>query len=105
MQKFHGIVADQILTVTEPARLQVSGALQLKNWTGMRFIVETSTSLMDWTALAGVTNAAGMLPFNDPDAGNFPPLLSRFSAVASRCASGETVSRGGTTHSSPNFPA
>ena len=81
VQELHDVAAKQSLTVTEPVRLQAtgSGAFQFKSWTGMRFTVETSTNLMDWTALASMTNAASTVPFNDPAAANFAQRFYRVS--------------------------
>ena len=67
----------QFLTVTEPARLQVSGpgAFRVQSWKGMAFEVQASADLKQWSPVTTVTNLAGTLEFTDPAAAN---LMQRF---------------------------
>ena len=67
----------QSLTLTEPARLQVSGpgAFRVQSWKGMAFDVQASTDLKQWSPVTTVTNLTGTLEFTDPDAAN---LMRRF---------------------------
>ena len=44
VQEFHDVAPKQLLTLTEPARLQSSGpgAFRIQSWKGMAFEVQTS---------------------------------------------------------------
>ncbi len=79
VQEFHNVPANQILTVTEPARLQVTGQgqFQIRSWTGQKFHVEASTDLAEWTPLATVTNLTGVAQSSDTDAANLPRRFYR----------------------------
>ena len=67
----------QFLTITDPARLQVSGpgAFRVQSWKGMAFAVQASIDLKQWPPVTTVTNLTGTLEFTDPDAAN---LMRRF---------------------------
>jgi len=58
VQELRDVPANQTLTVTEPARLQMPqpGQLHIQCWKGMVFGIETSSNLLTWTPLATVTN-------------------------------------------------
>ena len=62
----------QFLTVTEPARLQVSGpgAFRVQSWKGMAFEVQASIDLKQWLPVIIVTNLTGTLEFTDLAATN-----------------------------------
>ena len=77
MQELHDVAPKQFLTVTEPARLQVSGpgAFRVQSWKGMAFEVQASIDLKQWSPVTTVTNLTGTLEFTDPDAAN---LMQRF---------------------------
>jgi hypothetical protein len=70
VQELQNVTANQILTVTEPARLKVSGpgAFRVQSWKGMAFEVQASIDLKQWSPLTTVTNLTGTLEFTDPDA-------------------------------------
>ena len=72
----------QYLTVTEPARLQMTqaGQLQIQCWKGMSYSIECSSNLAAWTPLATVTNLnlTGGIQWTDPDA---PGQSTRFYRV------------------------
>ena len=59
----------KFLTLTESARLQVSGAgtFRVQSWKGMAFDVQASTDLNQWSPVSTVTNLTGTLEFTDPD--------------------------------------
>ena len=75
------MAANQFLTVTEPARLKMSGpgAFRVQSWKGMAFEVQASTELDQWSPVTTVTNLTGTLEFTDPDAAN---LMRRFYRAA-----------------------
>jgi hypothetical protein len=77
VQELRDIAANQFLTVTEPAQLQVSGPgeFRVQSWKGMAFEVQASTNLIQWSPMTTVTNLTGTLEFTDPDAANH---LQRF---------------------------
>jgi enediyne biosynthesis protein E4 len=70
VQEIEDVAANQILKVTEPARLvpQSKGGFQIQCWTGQSFEVQASTDLVNWTPVATVTNETGTLVFEDMDA-------------------------------------
>jgi hypothetical protein len=72
VQELQNVAANQLLTVTEPARLQALGAgvLRIQSWKGMSFQVQTSTDLNRWSTGTTVTNLTGTLEFTDPNAVN-----------------------------------
>ena len=76
MQELYNVAANQILTVTEPARLQVigQGQFRIPSWAGQKFRVdvEASTDLADWIPFEIVTNVSGTIQFNDAAAPTFP---------------------------------
>ena len=67
VQELNEVDVNQILTVTEPARLipQAAGGFEIKSWVNQSFDVLVSTDLVDWTTLTTVTNATGTLVFED----------------------------------------
>ena len=70
--ELHGVAPKQFLTVTEPARLQVSrpGTFRVRSRKGMAFEVQASIDLEQWSHATIVTNLTGTLGFTDPDAAN-----------------------------------
>jgi hypothetical protein len=72
VQELQNVTANQILTVTEPARLQMlgAGAFRIQSWKGMAFEVQASTDLEQWSPVFTVTNLTGTLEFTDPNAAN-----------------------------------
>lgn len=77
VQELHNVAANQILTVTEPAKLEpffnvANGAVELKvkSWPGFVDQIQASTNLIDWTQLTTLTNLSGVLQFSDAAAGN-----------------------------------
>jgi hypothetical protein len=70
VQEFADVPANQILTVTEPARLipQGAGAFQIQCWLGQTFAVEMSTDLITWSWVENITNDTGVLLFTDAEA-------------------------------------
>jgi len=72
VQTLTNLAPQQILTVTEPARLvaQGPGQAQVQSWKGMAFELEASTDLVEWASLGTLTNLDGTLKFSDPDAAN-----------------------------------
>ena len=79
VQELHHIAPRQILTVTEPARLDpvVAGTFAVRSWKGMPFEIQAATNLMDWTSVATVTNLDGTLKFEDPNAISHPRRFYR----------------------------
>ena len=67
VQELKDVAPNQILTVTEPARLipQGAGAFQIQCWINQAFDVEASTDLAGWSNVATVTNLTGTLVFED----------------------------------------
>jgi len=72
VQELHEVVPKQFLTLTEPARLQVSGpgVFRVQSWKGMAFEMQASTDLQEWSSVTTVTNLTGTLEVSDPDAAN-----------------------------------
>jgi hypothetical protein len=70
VQELQDLPVRQYLTVTEPTKLEVSGtnAFRIRSWRGMAFDVQASQDLLDWQAVATVTNLTGMLEFPDANA-------------------------------------
>jgi hypothetical protein len=70
VQELRDVPADQILTVIEPVRLEVTGPgrLQFRTWRGHVLTVEASSDLTMWSPVATVTNLTGTAEFADPDA-------------------------------------
>jgi hypothetical protein len=70
VQELKDVDANQILTVTEPARLipQGAGAFRIQCWINQAFDVEASTDLTGWSNVATVTNLTGTLVFDDTEA-------------------------------------
>jgi hypothetical protein len=81
VQELQKVAPNQILTVTEPSRLQVlgAGAFRVQSWKGMAFEVQASTDLKQWSPVTTVTNLSGTLELTDPDAANH---LQRFYRVS-----------------------
>ena len=67
VQELVDVPVNQILTVTEPARLipQGAGAFQIQNWINQAFDVEASTDLTGGSNVATVTNLTGTLVLQD----------------------------------------
>ena len=77
VQELHRVAANQILTVTEPPRLEPSVTLtnglvelKVKSWKGFAYGIDGSSDLKNWTRLTTLTNLAGTLSFADPAATN-----------------------------------
>lgn len=81
VQELHNVPVDQILTVIEPVRLQVTGrgTLEFRSWKGHVFAVEASPDLSAWSTLTTVTNTNGLIRFSDEKILSFP---NRFYRVA-----------------------
>jgi len=71
VQELTNVPANQILTVTEPSRLQALGAgrVRIQCWKGQKSEAQVSNDLSAWTSLGVFTNETGRLEFTDPDAG------------------------------------
>jgi hypothetical protein len=69
VQELRDVPANQILTVTEPVRLQTTGPGQFhfRGWLGQVFTVEASADLTAWDAITTVTNLTGAVDFADPN--------------------------------------
>jgi hypothetical protein len=83
VQELKDVAPDQILTVTEPARLipQGAGEFQIQSWINQAFDVEASTDLTSWSNVATVTNLTGTLVFEDAEADEY---ASRYYRVLAR---------------------
>jgi hypothetical protein len=83
VQELKDVAPDQILTVTEPARLipQGAGEFQIQSWINQAFDVEASTDLTGWSNVATVTNLTGTLVFEDAEADEY---ASRYYRVLAR---------------------
>jgi hypothetical protein len=70
VQELKDVARDQILTVTEPARLipQSAGGFRIQCWINQTFDVRASTDLVDWSTVTTVTNTTGTLVFEDTEA-------------------------------------
>ena len=79
VQELKNVPVKQYLTVTEPARLQMTqpGQLQIRCWKGMSYSIECSSNLTAWTPMATVTNVTGALQWTDPDAPGSSPRFYR----------------------------
>ncbi len=77
------MTANQILTITEPARLVPLGPdeFQIRCWKGMQFEVQESADLQTWASLGTVTNETGTLVFKDSQG---EPQTACFYRVVSR---------------------
>jgi hypothetical protein len=82
VQELQNVGVNQILTVTEPPRLQAvrvqpdgSLQLQLAGAAGFRYEVQTSSNLSSWTPRMIVTNTSRTMLVTDPSATN---ALSRY---------------------------
>ena len=83
VQELRDVPAKQTLTVTEPARLQMtgSGTFRIQSWKGQTFEVQMSADLGQWSLVTTVTNLTGTLDYTDTAA---TPLTQRFYRVVSR---------------------
>jgi hypothetical protein len=70
VQELRDVPANQTLTVTEPARLEVTGVnrFRIHSWRGMVFEIESSTDLHQWHSTPTVTNLTGQLEFTNSEA-------------------------------------
>jgi enediyne biosynthesis protein E4 len=77
VQEWRDVSANQILSVTEPVRLQTTslGQLSFRGWLSQVFTVEASTDLKAWNVVATVTNLTGILNYTDTAAA---PFAQRF---------------------------
>jgi hypothetical protein len=84
VQELTNVAANQILTITEPARLVPLGPreFQIRCWKGMKFEVQKSLNLQTWASLGTVTNVTGTLTFQDIQGD--PGTACCFYRVASR---------------------
>ncbi len=78
VQEFHNLAVKQILTVTEPPRLQTVGMapggsfqLLLTGGVGLRYDIETSADLAAWTLLTSVTNVSRTMTISDVGSTHF----------------------------------
>ncbi len=83
VQELREVATNQFLTITEPVKLEATGAGQFRigSWQGMVFNVESSANLSDWQPVTTVTNLTGQLEFTDPDTAGHQ---TRFYRVATR---------------------
>jgi hypothetical protein len=84
VQELRDVMPRQILTVTEPPRIEVTGTARFRigSWLGMAFDIQSSPDLRAWQTIAGVTNLTGQLHFDDCES---PDSATRFyRAVMSR---------------------
>jgi hypothetical protein len=67
VQELTNVMANQVLTITEPAKLVPFGPreFQIRCWKGMQYEVQKSHDLQDWASLGVVTNETGTLIFTD----------------------------------------
>jgi hypothetical protein len=67
VQELANVPANQILTITEPARLvpESAGAFKIQCWINQTFDVQASPDLATWSNVATVTNTTGTLVFHD----------------------------------------
>jgi hypothetical protein len=67
VRELHSVAAKQILTVTEPTKLEVTGRGQfrIRSWRGMAYEVQSSSDLRTWQPVATVTDLNGTLEFTD----------------------------------------
>lgn len=67
VQELRQIPARQILTVTEPARLEATspGRFRIHSWKGMAFDVQSAANLPHWSEMGAVTNVDGTLEVTD----------------------------------------
>jgi hypothetical protein len=81
VQELHNVAAKQILTVTEPPKLQITraGQVQIRCWQGMQPRIEVSTNLVNWSSLATltVTNITGTTVVEDTNAATSPRRFYR----------------------------
>jgi hypothetical protein len=70
VQELSELRANQVLTVTEPVRLEMTkaGELRIRCWKGQAFDMEASTDLSTWTRITSSTNTTGTLIYADPNA-------------------------------------
>jgi hypothetical protein len=73
VQELRNVSANQILTVTEPTRLELTVSrsselveLSVKSWEGFVYQIEASSDFKVWTPLGTLTNSSGTLQFADP---------------------------------------
>lgn len=78
VQEFHDLAVKQLLTVTEPPRLQLTAKepggyvrFTLRGGTGFTYVLETSEDLATWLPLRTNTATGLTLEFEDTDAANF----------------------------------
>jgi hypothetical protein len=83
VQELREALANQTLTVTEPARLQITAPDQfrIQSWKGQAFAIECSTDLQSWQSIETVTNLTGTLEFTDPKASSHSACFYRVRAV------------------------
>ena len=69
VQELKDVEPNQILTVTEPARLtsQGAGGFQIQCWINQSFDVEASEDLQSWSVVDTLTNETGELVFHDTE--------------------------------------
>jgi len=79
VQELRNVPANQVLTVTEPARLEMTqpGELRIQCWRGQAFDLEASNDLSTWTRIGSVTNTTGVLTWTDPDGAQSPDRFYR----------------------------
>ena len=79
VQELQKVAANQILTVTKPAQLNMArpGELRIHSWKGQHFQIESSADLKQWSPLTTATNETGALIFTDPTASSAPQRFYR----------------------------
>ena len=74
VQELTNVPAKQVLTVTEPPRLQAlgPGRVRIQCWKGQKAEAYVSDDLSAWTSLGVFTNETGTLEVTDPEAAQHP---------------------------------
>ncbi|MHC1764436.1 MAG: FG-GAP-like repeat-containing protein [Verrucomicrobiia bacterium] len=79
VQELRTVPVNQVLTVTEPSRLEMTqpGTVKVSCWKSQVAKVETSTDLVQWQSLTTLTNATGRLECQDPASATRPASFYR----------------------------
>lgn len=81
VQELHNVTANQILTLTEPPKLEIKRdrSVQITCWQGFNPAIELSTDMVHWTPLTtlSITNMSGKTGVQDPNVGFSPVRFFR----------------------------
>jgi hypothetical protein len=70
------ITSSPALLMADPAFVKLGtaapGALSFRSWIGVPFALECSSNLLDWSALAILTNLTGTLDYTDSESSDYP---------------------------------